>query len=98
MRHIDRIVGIDHQGNTVFHLFLVCIKEFFECCHFGNITGLDTNQFALVHTIGKYEFKRAAHIEERCIVPSVCLTCFLWFYTSDDIVFSRIFQSKSSVL
>ena len=98
MSHIDGIVCIDHKGNTVFHLFLICIKEFFEGCHLCDIAGLDSDQFAFIHTIRKYKFQRAAHIKECSVMPSVCLTGFLRFYASDDVVFSGIFKSKSSVL
>ena len=31
-------------------------------------------------------------------MPSVCLSCFLWFYAADDVVFSCIRKRKSSVL
>ena len=97
MCNVDRIICIYKKGNTVFHLFLVCVIKFLEGCHLGDIACLDTNKLALVHTIGEYEFQRAAHIEECCVMPSICLAGFLRFYTSDDVVFSGICKSQSSV-
>ena len=98
MSHVNGIICIYKKGNAVLHLFLVCIIEFVESIHLGNIASLNTNLYTLVHTICKNKFKRTAHIKERCIMPAVCLTGFLRFNTSDDVVFSCIFQSEASVL
>ena len=92
MCNIDCIICIDHQRNTVFHLFLVCIIEFVESIHLGNIASLNANLYTLVHTICKNKFQWSAHIKECSIMPSFCFTCFLRFYTANDIVVPGIFQ------
>ena len=97
MSNIDRIVCIYKKRNTIFHLLLICIIKLFKSCHLCDVTCLDTNKFSLVHTIGKYKLERTAHIEECCIMPSICLTCLLRLYASDDVIFSGILKSQSSV-
>ena len=92
MSHINGIVRIDKQGNTVFHLLLISIKELIKSLHLSDITGRDSNHLTLIHTIGENKFQRSAHIEKCSIMPSFCFTCFLRFYTANDIVVPGIFQ------
>ena len=98
MSHVNGIICIYKKGNAVLHLFLVCIIEFIERSHLGYIAGRNSDHLALIHTIGKYKLQRTAHIKECCIMPSLCLTCFLWLYATDDIILTGICKGKSSVL
>ena len=98
MCYVDGIICIYKKGDAVFHLFLVSIVKLIEGFHPGNIAGRNTNHLTLIHTIAKYKLQRTAHIKECCVMPSLCLTCFLRLYASDDIVLTGICQGKSSVL
>ena len=98
MCYVDGIICIYKKRDAVFHLFLVSIVKLIEGFHPGNIAGRNTNHLTLIHTIAKYKLQRTAHIKECCVMPSLCLTCFLRLYASDDIVLTGICQGKSSVL
>ena len=45
-------------------LSLVCLEEFLKGGHLLDVTGLKTDQLALVHTVGEDKLERTAHIEE----------------------------------
>ena len=92
MSYINSIICIHQQGNAVFHLFLICVKEFIKGLHLSDIAGRDSHHLTFIHTIRKNKFQRSAHIKECGIMPPFCLTGFLRFHTSDDIVLSGILQ------
>ena len=50
------------------------------------IAGAGTYLFPTIHTVGKYQLQRTAHIKECGIVPSIGLAVSLRLNTSDDIV------------
>ena len=64
----------------------------FKEIHLSDITGRNSHNLTLIHTICKNKFQWSAHIKECSIMPSFCFTCFLWFYTADDIVISCVLQ------
>ncbi len=90
MGHVDGIVCVDQKGNVIRHLLLVSIEEFFEGLHLLHIAGLDTDLLTLIHTIGKYQFQRTAHVKESSVMPAAGLAGALRLYAADDIVFSGI--------
>ena len=98
MCHVNGIVCIYKQGNKIFHLFLICVIKLIKGLHLCDIACPDTDLDSFIHTIGENHLKRAAHIEECRIMPAVCLTGFLRFYASNDVIFPGICKRKSSVL
>ena len=98
MCHINGIISIYKQGNEIFHLFLICIIELIEALHLCDIAGLDTDLYPFVHTIRENHLQRTAHVKECSVMPALCLTCLLRFYTADDVIFSGICKRKAAVL
>ena len=96
MSHVDGIVRIDEQGDRVIHLFLICVVELVEGLELGHVAGMHADKLALVHTVRKYEFERAAHVKERRIVPAFRLTSLLRLDAADNVVLARILQGESS--
>ena len=94
---VDGIIRIHQHLNTVDHLFFIGIIEFLKCLHRGDILCWKTQQFTLVHTAFKYKLQRSAHIEECCIVPSICLAHDLWLHAADDAVVACFSQSQTTV-
>ena len=98
MSHINGIVSIYKKGNAVIHLLFISVIKFLKGGHFCHITCRNPNQFPFIHSIGKYQFQRTAHVKECRIMPAVCFSGFLRFYASDNVILSGIFKRKSSVL
>ena len=57
---------------------------------------MHADKLALVHTVRKYEFERAAHVKERRIVPAFRLTSLLRLDAADNVILARILQGESS--
>ena len=70
MRHINGIVRVHKQGNIVFHLLFISVVKFVKGFEIFHIACLDTGGNASVVAVGKYHFQRAAHVEERRVMPA----------------------------
>ena len=98
MCNINGIICIYKQGDEIFHLFLVCVIELVKALHLCDIASLNTNLHTFIHTIRENHLQWTAHVKECGIMPTFCLTCFLRFYTADDVILSGICKGKSPVL
>lgn len=84
-------------GNKIFHLFLICVIKLIKV--FISVTSpVLTPIWTPLSIPLENHLQRAAHIEECRIMPAVCLTGFLRFYASNDVIFPGICKRKSSVL
>ena len=96
MSHINGIVCVDQQLDGIIHLHLVCMIKFLEGLHILDIAGLRPYLYSLVHTVGKYQLQRTAHIEERGVMPPFGLARLLRLHAADDVVLPGILQRQSS--
>ena len=86
MCHIDCIVGVDHHADKMQFLLFIGVEKLLKRSHFGDVLGTGTDLLALVHSLREDHLKRAAHIEECCVMPTVRAVRNLRFYATDDAV------------
>ena len=86
MSHINTVVRIYQKLDEIIHLFFIGIEKVIKGGKIRDFAGAGTYLFPTIHTIGKHQLQRTAHIKERGIVPSIGLTVGLRLNAADDIV------------
>ena len=91
---VDGVVGIDQQAEHVVHLGLVGVIELLKALHILHLAGADGDLLALVHSVGEHQLQRAAHVEERGVMPTLGFAGLLGLHTADDVVIPGVLQGE----
>jgi len=94
MRRVYRVVGVDEQADKILLLCLIGFVKLLEGVHFRDVARIGADFYALIHTVGKNQLHRAAHIEKRRVVPAVRLSALLRLHAADDAVIPRVLQRE----
>ena len=89
---VDAVVGFYQIIDEEFHLFFVSGDKVFKGLEVGHFAGLWSELFAAAAAIVHRNIQNLAAVEERGIVPAVCLVLRLRFNASDWQPVTGIFQ------